>query len=109
MNLSESSSSIARLEALRLATRRAVCEGPGHLPAELRAGLAAGDSPEGLGPLLQKVRLNAYKVSDADIAGLLREQGGAYSQDEVFELMVSTVVGAAQERLEAAMAALEAA
>lgn len=100
---------IDRLEALRQATRRAVTDGPGHLPAAFRRSLVEGASPEGLEPLLAKIRTEAFKVTDADIARLLTEVGGAYSEDALYELVVATALGAAEQRAEAALAALEAA
>lgn len=59
--------------------------------------------PEAVRPYVEKVRREAYKVTDADIAAL-RDAG--YSEDQIFELTVSTALGAGMHRLDAAMEAL---
>jgi hypothetical protein len=103
------SDTVDQLEALRLATRRSVLEGPGRLPAELRQAVARGENPGDLAPLLAKIRRQAFTVTDDDIAALMAPGGPGYGQDEVFELVVSTTLGAAEARYVAAMAALGAA
>jgi alkylhydroperoxidase family enzyme len=52
---------------------------------------------------LSKVRLHAYKVTDADVHAL---KDAGYSEDEIFERTVSTAVAAGLERLEAGLGAL---
>jgi hypothetical protein len=47
----------------------AVLESDGALPAYVRRGIARGDDPPELGPLLAKVRREAYRIVDADVAG----------------------------------------
>lgn len=104
------SDTLDQLEALRLATRRSVLEGPGRLPTELRQAVARGEGPTALAPLLAKIRRQAFTVTDDDIAALMTAPGGpGYDQDEVFELVVSATLGAAESRYVAAMAALGAA
>jgi alkylhydroperoxidase family enzyme len=51
---------------------------------------------------LEKVRLHAYRVTDADVDALR----AAHSEDAIFEATVSTAVAAGFERLDAALAAL---
>jgi hypothetical protein len=82
----------------------AVLSGPGHLEPEVRAAIAAGrDVPEELRALAGKVAREAYRVTDADF-GPARSR---YTEDQVFEAVVSAAVGAARERLDAAWRALE--
>jgi hypothetical protein len=48
----------------------AILGDPGSLDPAVRAAIFAGDDPPELAPLLEKVRRHAYKVVDADVAGL---------------------------------------
>lgn len=100
------SDTLDQLEALRLTTRRSVLEGPGRLSTELRQAVARGEGPTALAPLLAKIRQQAFTVTDDDIAALMAPGGPGYDQDEVFELVVSATLGAAESRYVAAMAAL---
>ena len=52
---------------------------------------------------LEKVRLQAYKVTDEDVEELKR---AGFTEDEIFEHTVSEAVAAGLERLDAAMATL---
>jgi alkylhydroperoxidase family enzyme len=52
---------------------------------------------------VEKVRRNAYRVTDRDVLEL-RESG--LSEDEIFELTVAAAVGAGLERLEAGLGVL---
>ena len=92
-----------RFASLRNATRAAVLDGTGETPSELRRAVATGEAPPNLALLVQKIRTRAYTVTDADLA-VLRAQ---YSDDQLFELIVAATVGAASERLAAALRALE--
>jgi alkylhydroperoxidase family enzyme len=75
-----------------------------ELIERLRTGSAAAKpAPPELRAYLDKVRLEAYRVTDGDVAALV-EQG--FTEDEIFEHTVATAVGAGLERLEAALAAL---
>ena len=58
------------------------------------------EAPPELAPYLDKVRRNAYKVTDEDILAL-RDAG--YSEDVIFEQTVSVAVAAGLRRLEAAL------
>jgi hypothetical protein len=83
--------------------RRRVLEGAGDLPPEVRSAVAARKNvPEALSLLVEKIHLHAYRVTDEDIAAL-RESG--YSEDQLLELTLAAAVGAADERLRAAMSA----
>jgi alkylhydroperoxidase family enzyme len=86
---------------------RAVLESPGHIEPALRQAIASrktSDIPEALRSYADKVALHAYRVTDADIEGLLR---AGYSEDEIFEVTAAAALGAALERLELGLAALE--
>ena len=52
---------------------------------------------------LEKVRGEAYKVTDADVQAL---KDAGYSDDEIFEQTVSAAVAAGLQRLEAGLATL---
>ena len=60
-------------------------------------------APSDFAPYLDKVRRNAYKVTDEDIQAL-KESG--YSEDVIFEQTVSVAVAAGLERLKAGLEAL---
>jgi alkylhydroperoxidase family enzyme len=51
---------------------------------------------------LEKVRLHAYRITDADVDALR----AAHSEDAIFEATVSVAVAAGLERLDAALAAV---
>ena len=86
--------------------RRAVVEGPGELPAAVREALLAGEpAPTPFEDYVEKVRRHAYRVTDAEVESLV----AASSDDAVFEATVATALGAGLARLEAGLAAIEAA
>jgi len=91
------------LAALQRATRDAVLNGPGTLDQSLRQQIAAGQAPPDLAALVRKVRDHAYRVSDADVDALRAK----YSEDQLFEVIVAAALGAADHRLQRAMAAVE--
>lgn len=66
------------------------------------AAIPGRPAPAGMEAYLEKVRLHAYRVTDADVDHLR----AAYSEDEIFESTVSTAVAAGLERLDAALGAL---
>jgi alkylhydroperoxidase family enzyme len=61
------------------------------------------EAPPELAPYLDKVRRNAYKVTDQDIRAL---KDAGFSEDVIFEQTVSVAVAAGLTRLEAALAVL---
>ncbi len=69
----------------------------------LEQGTAHQPMPEPLAKVLAKVVHSPYKVTDEDIQAL-REAG--YSEDAIFELILSAAVGIAMRRYERGMAAL---
>jgi len=93
-----------RHEAARKSVEESVLRGPGHADPALRQAVASrGEIPEELRVLVEKIRAHAYKVTDADVAALRTR----YSDDQLFEIVVSAALGAAGERLQAGLAALE--
>jgi alkylhydroperoxidase family enzyme len=60
-------------------------------------------APPDFATYLDKVRTQAYRVTDADVQAL---KDAGYSEDEIFELTVSAAVAAGLARLEAGLAAL---
>jgi alkylhydroperoxidase family enzyme len=61
------------------------------------------EAPPEFVPYLDKVRRNAYKVTDEDIQAL---KDAGYSEDVIFEQTVSVAVAAGLERLKAGLAVL---
>ena len=68
-----------------------VCEAilgsDGALAPAQRCAIFAGDDPPELAPLLEKVRLQAYRIVDADVAGL--------EPDVVVEAALAAALGVA--------------
>ncbi|MFT3770419.1 MAG: hypothetical protein QM820_33750 [Minicystis sp.] len=91
------------LDALKEATARSVLHGPGATSPAQRQAAARGEPPADLGALVEKIRRHAYAVTDEDLASL-RDR---YTEDQLFELVVATVIGAADDRLRAGLRALE--
>ena len=83
---------------------RAVLDTPGSLQPEIRRGIAEGRFPEDMARYLEKVSKHAYKVVDGDI-DRLRDLG--YTEDAIFEATVAAALGAARQRLERGLAAIE--
>ena len=93
-----------RHQAARLRLEDAVLREPAHLEPGVRAALASRrDVPEDLRALAEKVAREAYRVTDEDVDRLRSR----YSEDEIFEAVVSVALGAARDRLDAAWRALE--
>jgi hypothetical protein len=93
-----------RYEQFRQQLIDAVIDAPGDTPSELRRDALLHRTLSGpLAGYVDKVRRHAYKVTDADVAGL--KQAG-HSDDSLFEITVAAAVGAALYRLERGMAAL---
>jgi len=86
--------------------RHHVVVGPGKLNQRVRHAAFAGDDvPDEAATYVDKVRRHAYKVSDADIAQL---RSAGWTEDAIFELTVSTALGAALSRRDAARKAMDA-
>jgi hypothetical protein len=81
-----------------------VFDGPGESDAVLRQAAAEGKNvPPELAALVDKIHRHAYKVTDDDLTRLR----ATYSEDQLFEIVVSAALGASRERLVAGLAALE--
>jgi alkylhydroperoxidase family enzyme len=94
---------IDRFVALRDATAAALVEAPGDVPPDVRRAIASGTPPADLAELVQKIRSNARSVTDADVDALRAR----YSEDALFEIIVSAAFGAAHDRLIAARRVLD--
>jgi hypothetical protein len=93
-----------RHQAARERLEDAVLRGPAGLTPGVRAAIAARQVvPEDLRALVDKVAREAWRVTDDDF-GLPRSR---YTEDELFEAVVSAALGAARDRLDAALRALE--
>ena len=68
-----------------------------------RAAQPDREAPPEFAPYLDKVRRNAYKVTDEDIQALT---AAGYSEDAIFEQTVSVAVAAGLKRLEAGLGVL---
>jgi hypothetical protein len=91
-------------DAARRALEDASLRGPGKTESKLREAIARGhEVPDDLRELVDKIERHAYRVSDEDIAALKRR----YSEDEIFEIVISASLGASMRRLEAGLRALE--
>jgi alkylhydroperoxidase family enzyme len=93
-----------RFDAGRRALEEAVLRGPGRTDPALRQRLAERRGvPAELQELADKIERHAYTVTDQDLADLKT----IYSDDELFEIVVSASLGSALERLRAGLRALE--
>jgi hypothetical protein len=65
---------------------------------------SAGSLPPELAPFVEKVARHAYEVTEDDLAALRR---AGYSEDAIFEITISTALGAGQARLRRALSVLQ--
>jgi hypothetical protein len=92
-----------RFRQAREAIEAAVLRGPGRTAPELRQAAARrGELPPELKALVAKIHDHAYRIGDEELAGLRQR----YSEDELFEVVVASALGAALHRLEAGLRAL---
>ena len=81
-----------------------VLRGKGESDPALRLAVATQNAvPDDLKDVIEKIHRHAYKVTDEDITRLQTR----YSDDQLFELVVSAALGASRERLLAGLDALE--
>ena len=92
-----------RFAAWRNTTAEALLRSPAATTPELRTAVAAGNAPVELMPLIQKIRTSAYTVTNGDVEALKAK----FTEDQLFEIIVAAAFGAARERLESALRALE--
>lgn len=71
-------------------------------PATRQQAFAAENVPADLRSLIEKIEASAYKITDDDLARLQ----GKYTDDQLFEIIVSAALGAAERRLVAGLDAL---
>jgi hypothetical protein len=76
----------------------AILETPGTLPADVRRAIADGNDPPELAALLDKVRRHAYRIIDADLAGL--------DVDTTIEAVLAAALGEGELRRAAALEAI---
>jgi alkylhydroperoxidase family enzyme len=92
-----------RFQESRDATAAALLQTPATTPRELREAVANGQPPAELAALIQKIRTRAYTVTDRDIDALR----SAFTEDQLFEIIVAGAFGAARDRLSSALKAVE--
>jgi hypothetical protein len=92
-----------RFAHLKDATLAAALDGPARTTSELRRSVARGEAPAKLSALVGKIRRAPWTVTDADLDALRAD----HDEDELYEIIVAATLGAADERLAAALAALE--
>jgi hypothetical protein len=89
----------------REALEARVLDGPGHTDPALRRAAARGlGLPPELEAYVDTVRRHAFHVTDEQVDALRRL---GYGEDQLFEITASAAVGAAGQRLEAGLRALE--
>jgi alkylhydroperoxidase family enzyme len=90
--------------SLRDRVLKRVLEGAGESDPVIRRAVAEGNRvPADLKPLVDKIHRHAYKVTDEDIARVQTK----YSDDQLFEIVVSASIGASRQRLLAGLKALD--
>ena len=101
MEFSASSSGASSADPYAAAWERvaeAVLATPGALAEAMRRGIVRGDDPPELAALLEKVRLHAYRIVDADVAGL--------EADVVLEAVLAAALAEGERRRRAALEAI---
>ena len=87
------------------ALRHAVFQSAGSTEPTVRAAAGSGgDLPEPLAAYAAKVRDQSYRITDADFAALT---AAGLSDDAIFEITIAAAVGAALQRLDAGLRALD--
>lgn len=87
----------------RPAARQAIEERAAALSGRIRRSREGGPIPPDLSEFVDRVAVNAWRVTSEEVASLLE---AGFSEDEVFEITVSAAMGAACGRLERGLAAL---
>jgi hypothetical protein len=90
--------------ALRTRAVESVLDGPALTSSSLRhAAAERAELPPELRELIDKIHNHAYRVTNEDITRLQ----ATYSDDQLFEIIVSAALGASGHRLAAGLRALE--
>ena len=95
----------AALTALLETHRKTLLEGPGHASPEVRGAAAQGQGDGNRGEYVRQIHAAAYKVTPEQ----LKELQQSHSDDVLFEVTVCAAHGAAKQRHDAGLAALDAA
>ncbi|MEO5568840.1 MAG: hypothetical protein ABIR92_10120 [Gemmatimonadaceae bacterium] len=81
-----------------------VLDGPAHSDSVIRNAAANNAGlPVDLQALVAKIHAHAYRVTDEDVA----KAQAKYSDDKLFEIIVSAAMGASRQRLDAGLKALD--
>ena len=89
---------------LRDKVLKSVLTGPGETDPAMRNAVADGKSvPAELHVLVDKIHRHAYKVTDED----MKRPQAKYGDDQMFEIVVSSALGASRNRLLVGMKALD--
>ena len=88
---------------LQLGARRAAIDGPGRTHPALRQQVASGQPPPELTALVRQIRDRAYTISDRDIDALRAR----YTEEALYEVIVAAAIGAAEDRLNAALTVVD--
>ena len=83
--------------------RQAIEERAAALGGRIQVSGSVGPIPADLSRFVDRVAVDAWRVSSEEVAALLE---AGYTEDEVFEITVSAAMGAACGRLERGMAAV---
>jgi len=87
------------------ALRERILKGPGHLDSSIRVAAAQGGKlPAELDGYVGKVADHSYAITDLDVDGLRR---AGYTEDQIFELTLSSALGAGLGRLDVGLRALD--
>jgi hypothetical protein len=98
---------MADIQKARKALIGRILEGDGQAShAERRAAFDNAALSEPLATLVRKLTNRAHEVTDPDIAAA---RAAGYSEDQIFEIVVSAAVGQATRQHDVALAALESA
>jgi hypothetical protein len=85
------------------ALRQAIEGRAAALSGRIRSSGVGGSIPPDLSDFVDRVAVNAWRVTSEELGALLE---AGFSEDEVFEVTVSAAMGAACGRLERGLAAL---
>jgi len=94
---------VSRYDAYVQQLKDALTAPDGDTAAALRRALLEGrmsEAPAAIGPYVDKVRRQAWNVTDEDVDALKR---AGYTEDQIFEVTCCTAIGASFTRLERAM------
>ena len=87
------------------ALRERILKGSGHLDSSIRLAAAEGGKlPSELMSYVGKVADRSYAITDSDVEDLRRD---GYTEDQIFELTLSSALGAGLRKLDIGLSALE--